>query len=92
MSEDYINPYTTPNTPSDEITNKPSLNEEGLFVTDTGAYRENNFLFCPPAFIPPLMCLQTGVTKKSELEKTTISAGSISIPIYLTQERKSKIN
>jgi len=90
MQERELNPYTTPSTPSDQITSKPE--KEDFFISENDAYRLNNSLFCKSEFIPPPICLLSGVIVKSELEKTTLFAGSTSISIYLTQQRRSKIN
>ena len=92
MQERELNPYAAPSTPSDQITSKPEKKEEDFFISENDAYRLNNSLFCKPAFIPPPVCLLSGVKVKSELEKTTILTGSTSISIYLTQKRRSKIN
>ena len=85
-----LNPYATPSTPSGQIIQKPD--GEDFFYTDNDAYRSNHSLFCKPEFISPPICLLTGVKIKSELEKTTLSANSASISIFLTQQRRSKIN
>lgn len=87
-----LNPYTAPSTPSDEMSNKPNPSEEGIFITDTGAYRVGSSLFCTADFISPPICLQSGLDVRFALEKTTLSAGSISISIYLTQQLKNRFN
>lgn len=92
MTDSYLNPYEAPSTPSDEMPNKPIPGEEGIFITDTGAFRTDDSLFCTADFICPPICLQSGVKVEHELEKTTISAGSISVSIYLTQQLRNKLN
>jgi len=89
MQGGELNPYATPNTPSDQITHQP---DEELFLEENDAYRMNSSLFCKPEFIPPPICLLSGVKVESELEKTTLFAGHSSISVYLTQQRRSKIN
>lgn len=92
MAKKDLNPYAAPSTPSDEISNQPNLAEKGIYVTGTEAFRMGESLFCTPDFNPPPICLRSGTTVKSELEKTTLFTGSSSISIYLTQQQRSKIN
>jgi len=75
------NPYATPSTPSDQILNHIEFAE----LDATTAYREGDTFFCKPDFKSPPICFQTGSPVSSSLEKTTLSAGSTTIALYLTR-------
>ncbi len=70
-----------------------TTSEEDIFITDTGAFRTDTSLFSilhSRLYQPSPICLQSGVKVKPESEKTTLSTGSVSISIYLTQQHRNK--
>lgn len=82
------NPYTSPSTPSNEMLTHMKFSE----LDGTTAYREGDLFYCKPDFTSPPICFITGSTEVSHIEKTALFVGSTSIALYLTQQRRNKIN
>jgi hypothetical protein len=82
------NPYTSPSTPSNEILSHIKFTE----LDDTSAYRIGDLFYCEAGFISPPVCFITGNLEKTNIERCPLSVATADITLYLTQQRRNKLN